>query len=72
MYQEAGAPLQTIHFGGDEVPEGVWEKSPSVLKLIAKNQAVKNTDDLWYYYFGKVNQMLKSRNLFLSVGKKSG
>ncbi|HLL95292.1 MAG TPA: family 20 glycosylhydrolase [Spirosoma sp.] len=72
MYQEAGAPLQTIHFGGDEVPEGVWEKSPSVLRLIAKNQAVKNTDDLWYYYFGKVNQMLKSRNLFLSGWEEIG
>ncbi|GAB2540600.1 family 20 glycosylhydrolase [Spirosoma aerophilum] len=72
MYQEAGAPLKTIHFGGDEVPGGVWEKSPSVQKLIAGNPAVKNTDDLWYYYFGKVNQLLKSRSLFLSGWEEIG
>ncbi|QCR21960.1 family 20 glycosylhydrolase [Pontibacter sp. SGAir0037] len=65
MYKEAGAPLNTIHFGGDEVPAGVWEKSPAVQSLIKSNTAVKNTDDLWYYYFGKLNSMLKSRGLSL-------
>jgi hexosaminidase len=34
MYAEAGAPLQTIHFGGDEVPAGVWERSPAFLSLM--------------------------------------
>jgi hexosaminidase len=72
MYREAGAPLQTIHFGGDEVPAGVWEKSPSVRKLMSQNPSVKNTDDLWYYYFGKVNQLLKARNLFLSGWEEIG
>ncbi|MFD2571575.1 family 20 glycosylhydrolase [Spirosoma soli] len=72
MYKEAGAPLKTIHFGGDEVPEGVWEKSPSAQKLIAQNASVKNTDDLWYYYFGKVNQLLKARGLFLSGWEEIG
>ncbi|GAB3547124.1 family 20 glycosylhydrolase [Spirosoma fluminis] len=72
MYKEAGAPLKTIHFGGDEVPEGVWAKSPSVQKLIAGNSAVKNTDDLWYYYFGKIDQLLKSRGLFLSGWEEIG
>jgi hexosaminidase len=72
MYKEAGAPLKTIHFGGDEVPEGVWEKSPAVQKLMAGNTAVKTTDDLWYYYFGKVNQLLKSKGLFLSGWEEIG
>jgi hexosaminidase len=72
MYKEAGAPLKTIHFGGDEVPEGVWAKSPSVQKLIASNASVKNTDDLWYYYFGKIDQLLKSRGLFLSGWEEIG
>ncbi|AUD01571.1 family 20 glycosylhydrolase [Spirosoma pollinicola] len=72
MYKEAGAPLQTIHFGGDEVPGGVWEKSPSVQQLIAKNPSVKDADDLWYYYFGKVNQLLKTRGLFLSGWEEIG
>jgi len=72
MYQEAGAPLHTIHFGGDEVPAGVWEKSPAVQSLISKNPAVKTTDDLWYYYFGKANQLMKSRKLFLSGWEEIG
>lgn len=72
MYKEADAPLKTIHFGGDEVPEGVWEKSPAVQKLMAGNASVKSTDDLWYYYFGKVNQLLKSRGLFLSGWEEIG
>ncbi len=72
MYKEANAPLKTIHFGGDEVPGGVWEKSPAVRQLMAKNQAVKTTDDLWYYYFGKINQLLKKRGLYLSGWEEIG
>ncbi|GAB3015903.1 family 20 glycosylhydrolase [Spirosoma pulveris] len=72
MYKEAGAPLKTIHFGGDEVPEGVWQKSPAVQKLMAGNSSVKTTDDLWYYYFGKINQILKNRGLFLSGWEEIG
>lgn len=72
MYKEADAPLHTIHFGGDEVPSGVWEKSPSVQRLISQNPEVKNTDDLWYYYFGKVNQLLKKRGLYLSGWEEIG
>lgn len=71
MYREAGAPLQTIHFGGDEVPAGVWQKSPSCQKLMASNPKVKNTDDLWYYYFDKVNQILKKRNLYVSAWEEA-
>ena len=72
MYREAGAPLKTIHFGGDEVPAGVWAKSPSVQKLLAGAGAPKTTDDLWYYYFGKVNAMLKARNLYPSAWEEAG
>ena len=72
MYKEAGAPLKTIHFGGDEVPGGVWQKSPSALKLMAQNPAIKSTNDLWYYYFGRANQILKSRGLFLSGWEEAG
>lgn len=72
MYAAAGAPLQTIHFGGDEVPVGVWEKSPAVQKLLATDATMKSPDDLWYYYFNKLNKMLASRNLFLSGWEEAG
>ena len=66
MYLEAKAPLTTIHLGGDEVPAGAWEHSPACQKLINMDSTLITTDDLWYYYFGRVNRILKSRNLFLS------
>ena len=65
MYTEAGAPIETIHFGGDEVPLGVWEKSPAVDALLAKDASVNNVDELWKYYFSKINSMLAKRNLYL-------
>ena len=72
MYNEAGAPLKTIHYGGDEVPKGVWEKSPSVQRLMAQKTALKTTADLWDYYFGRLDQMLKSRGLYLSGWEEIG
>jgi hexosaminidase len=66
MYKEAGAPLNTIHFGGDEVPAHVWEKSTAYLALKAKHPEIQSTNDLWYYFYGKVNQMLKAKKLTLA------
>lgn len=72
MYKEAGAPIKTIHFGGDEVPEGVWEKSPAVKQLMAQDKTIENVDEMWHYYFKKVSQILKSRNLYLSGWEEIG
>ena len=33
LYRRAGAPLTTIHLGGDEVPEGAWLASPACQNL---------------------------------------
>ncbi|HEY9049659.1 MAG TPA: family 20 glycosylhydrolase [Ohtaekwangia sp.] len=65
LYQRAGAPLQTIHFGGDEVPAGVWEHSPACQNLMENNASVKSTEDLWYYFFGKVNTIVQAKGLSL-------
>ena len=72
MYQEAGAPLNTIHVGGDEVPAGVWTNSPAVRRLAVKNPLAGSPNGLWVYYFGKMNQLLKSRGLFLSGWEEAG
>jgi hexosaminidase len=71
MYQEAGAPLKTIHFGGDEVPSGVWEKSPAVDRLI-KGKEISSVDELCYYYFSKVSKILEAKNLYLSGWEEVG
>lgn len=66
MYKEAGAPLTTIHVGGDEVPAGVWEQSPVCKDLIQKDPSLHSTDDLWYYYFANFSALLDKRGLYLS------
>lgn len=65
MYILANAPLKTIHIGGDEVPDGVWQKSPAIAVLMQKEN-IKTYNDLWYFHLSKVNQILKKNNLYLS------
>ncbi|QNL48278.1 carbohydate-binding domain-containing protein [Olivibacter sp. SDN3] len=72
MYEEAKAPLESIHFGGDEVPEGVWEKSPVVKKLMASQPNIQTNEDLWHYFFDKLNQMLTSKKIYLSGWEEIG
>ena len=72
VYAKAGAPLTTIHFGGDEVPGGVWEKSPAYLALKAQHPEIKNTGDLWYYFYGRLNGMLKAKGLNLAGWEEMG
>jgi len=72
IYKEAGAPLTTIHFGGDEVPAHVWEKSPAYLALKASHPEITGTNDLWYYFYGRIYQMLKTRGLLLAGWEEMG
>ncbi len=72
MYREAGVPLKSIHFGGDEVPDHVWEKSPAYYTFKASHPEIKSTSDLWYYFYGRVNEMVKSKGLYLSGWEEMG
>jgi hexosaminidase len=72
LYKEAGAPLSTIHFGGDEVPAGAWEKSPAVLSLMKRDSSIKTVDDLWGYYYNRVDNILKRHNLYLTAWEEAG
>jgi hexosaminidase len=72
MYTEAGAPLKTIHFGGDEVPAGVWERSPAFFRLMKADTSIKTPDDLWTYYYGRVNKLMKAHNLYLTGWEEVG
>ncbi len=65
VYTEAEAPLHAVHFGGDEVPAGVWKGSPAVQELMKQNKSLQTADDLWYYFYGKLNAMLKRKGLYL-------
>jgi hexosaminidase len=74
MHQEAGAPLATIHFGGDELPVGAWEKSPlcqALLKQLPPDE-YRQTSDLWLYYWRKIKAIAQARNLYVSGWEEIG
>ena len=65
MHREAGVPLRHIHMGGDEVPAGVWEGSPAV-QVYLKAHSLTSVDDLWFAFYGRVEQILKTQGLLPS------
>ncbi len=60
IHREAGVPLRHIHMGGDEVPAGVWEGSPAVQGYL-KAHALTSVDELWFVFYGRVEQILKAQ-----------
>ena len=63
MYQEAGLTLNTLHTGGDEVPQGVWTKSPLCNDFLSKNPAYPNARSLRLFFIKRLNDLLLSKNL---------
>ncbi|PMD96160.1 beta-N-acetylhexosaminidase [Siphonobacter sp. BAB-5405] len=63
MYDEAGLKLTVLHVGGDEVPQGVWTKSPMVDELLKKHPEIKGPRYLQSYFFGQMLHRLKKYNL---------
>ena len=53
LYKEAGVPLDAIHVGGDEVPEGAWLGSPACIALMEQN-GWERTYHLKDYFISKV------------------
>lgn len=66
IYDEANVPLATVHFGGDEVPHGAWEKSPVCQDLIQRSADLSSVDDLPDYFFEQVRQMLAEHDLTMA------
>ncbi len=66
MYAEAGAPLTTVHMGGDEVAAGAWEKSPSIAAYKKSNPSIKTAKDLYADFFVRVTDLLEKRGLKLT------
>ena len=64
MHEEAGLPLQVVHTGGDEVPNGVWEGSPNCATLLAANAGIEGTKEgLTKYFLQRFHQILTKRQL---------
>ncbi len=67
MYNEANVPVKMFHLGGDEVPTGVWVKSPECTSLIRDNDWDQPKVGLSAYFVEKVNDILSRRGLITSA-----
>jgi hexosaminidase len=65
IHKEAGVPLRHLHMGGDEVPGGVWERSPAAQAFL-KEKGLSSVDELWFVFYGRVEQILKAHGIPLS------
>jgi hexosaminidase len=65
LHREAGAPLRNLHVGGDEVPAGVWERSPKALAAM-REERLESVDDFWFLFYGRVEQILRPLGIPLS------
>lgn len=65
LHREAGVPLRTIHMGGDELPDGAWERSPAARALMDR-EGLESTADLWDYFYDRVDGILRRQGLTTS------
>ena len=71
MHKAAGVALRTIHVGGDELPEGAWEKSPASLAMMKRHQLASSAG-LWDYFYDRVDRILKRHGMFASGWEELG
>lgn len=63
MYEQAGAPLEIIHVGGDEVPRGAWSASPMIDELMEKLDHIDNPQNMHAYFTERTLEIITSRGL---------
>jgi hexosaminidase len=65
IYKEAGLKMDIFHMGGDEVAEGVWEKSPLAAKVLKDNPQIQGAKNLQAHFFRTLLPRLEKRNLIV-------
>lgn len=71
MYKDAGVEFTTVSLGGDEVPNGVWEKSPKIAQLM-KDKGFTSVNQVWPYYIERINDICKYKGLVLAGWEEIG
>ncbi|MBR5673630.1 MAG: family 20 glycosylhydrolase [Muribaculaceae bacterium] len=62
MYKGAGLKLETVHLGGDEVPNNAWSKSPDVQALMQR-EGLKTQHEVSEYYIRRISDLLAARKI---------
>lgn len=71
MHREAGVPLHTLHVGGDELPDGAWERSPACAALMQR-AGLRDRAALWEYFYDRVERLARRQGLALSGWEELG
>jgi len=71
MHEEAGVPLNMIHVGGDEVPEGAWTESPACEQYMEEHN-IDRARDLFGHFFTRLESMLEQRDLQMAGWEEVG
>ena len=71
MYKEANIPFKKISIGGDEVPNGVWTKSPKIDALM-KSEGMQSVNEVWPYYIQRVNDICIAKGLNMAGWEEIG
>ncbi len=66
IYSEAGAPLDFIHVGGDEVPRGAWSASPMINKKLEELDHISSHQNMHAYFTERILETAAARGLKLA------
>lgn len=71
LHREAGQPLRYLHAGGDEVPNGAWEKSPAA-EAARKAAGAEHVRDLWFPFYARVEKILAAHKIGIAGWEEIG
>ncbi|MBE8713819.1 family 20 glycosylhydrolase [Sphingobacterium hungaricum] len=71
MYVKAGLTMKTVSIGGDEVPNGVWEKSPKIKQLM-DSLNFSSVNQVWPYYVAKVYDLANKKGVNIAGWEEIG
>ena len=72
LHERAGAPLRSVHVGGDEVPSGAWTESPVCDDYIARTDGVGGPEDLFGDFVRRFRDTLATRGLTMGGWEEVG
>ena len=58
MYTEANLPMKTFNIGADELPFGVWMKSPLCNELLQKSSEINSFQELYNSSVKRINETI--------------
>lgn len=65
VHRAAGVPLRWLHAGGDEVPNGAWERSPAAEAARVATGA-SHVRELWFPFYARVERILAAHDVGLA------